>query len=397
MANMQLLDCCHPTQGALERPRYFQRQLLTADDLTQDQMYFMDKLRRQNRYLYGWGTVCGLEVVAAPTAGIPWRVKVTPGYALGPWGDEIYVGEPVHIDLMHCGPGAVTDPCEPDLLHTGGAAIGNTLFLAIKYAECFAQPVRAMPAGCACEEEVCEYSRIRDSFQIECLVELPPSHQPKPPGPLLCDLINGKRLPPCPPCPAEPWVVLAQVTLPALPSTPIADSGIDNITFRRQIYSTALLQEQLIACCCRERPLAFLKVKNVRVLRTPEQEVFNWGSTTRDPMEPIPALRTNIIEIEFTVPVDESTVDNTTFIVIREFRDEHQPGTLAVLSNVVRWVADNNFFFTDNETFTVKLVGGGPKAITSMEGSRLDGEAHQQLPSGDDHEGGDFVFRLIGG
>ena len=254
MASMQLLDCCHPTQGALERVRYFPRQLLTADDLTQDQMYFMDKLRRHNRYLHGWGTVCGLEVVAAPTEGIPWRVRITPGYALGPWGDEIYVGEPVHIDLAHCGPGAVTDPCEPDLLHTGGSALGPTLFLAIKYAECLAQPVHAMPAGCACEEEACEYSRIRDSFQIECLAELPPSHQPRPPDPLLCDLINGKRLPQCPPCPAEPWVVLAQVTLPASPSTQITDSGIDNITFRRQIYSTAVLQEQLIACCCRERP-----------------------------------------------------------------------------------------------------------------------------------------------
>jgi hypothetical protein len=78
------------------------------------------------------------------------------------------------------------------------------------------------------------------------------------------------ELPQYPPCPAEPWVVLAKVTLPASPSTPINDSGIDNITFRRQIYSTAVLQEQLIACCCGERPqpAASLKVANVRVLRT---------------------------------------------------------------------------------------------------------------------------------
>jgi hypothetical protein len=121
MATMQLLDCCHPTQGALERVRYFPRQLLTAEDLTEDQEYFKEKLRRHNWYLHGWGTVCGLEVIAAPTGDIPWRVSITPGYALGPWGDEIYVGEPVQIDLARCGPGAVTDPCEPDLLHTSGS------------------------------------------------------------------------------------------------------------------------------------------------------------------------------------------------------------------------------------------------------------------------------------
>src|SRR5262249_33653907 len=86
-------------------------------------------------------------------------------------------------------------------------------------------------------------------FQIECLTELPPSHQP-PPGPSLCDLIDSRMLPVCPPCPSEPWVVLAKVTLPASTGTDIADNNIDNISVRRQIYSTAVLQDQLIKCCC---------------------------------------------------------------------------------------------------------------------------------------------------
>jgi hypothetical protein len=402
MAHMQLLDCCHPTQGALERVHYFQRQLLTADDLTADQEYFREKLRRHNRYLHGWGTVCGLEVVAAPTGEIPWRVQVTPGYALGPWGDEIYVGEPVHIDLARCGPGAVTDPCEPDLLHTGGSALGPTLFLAIKYAECLAKPVRALPAGCACEEEACEYSRIRDSFQIECLAELPPSHQPKPPDPLLCDLINGKRLPPCPPCPVEPWVVLAQVALPASPSTDITDSSIDNITFRRQIYSTAVLQAQLIACCCREQPqpVASLQVDNVLVLHTldnSEEIVFNWRETPpEDPSQPIDvADRANLIEIVFTEPIDRDSVNDTTFIVSSSL-GVGQPGTLTVSSHVVRWKGNNDFRFRHGQVFIVTLVGDAPDAIKSTHGSRLDGETHEQLPSGDGHEGGNFVFRLRG-
>src|SRR5262245_15867170 len=118
MADLQLLDCLQPGLVTLERVRYFTRQLLTADDMVTDQDYIRQKLRRHNRFLHGWGAVCGLEVTAAPTADAPWRVRIGSGYALGPYGDEIYVAEPVHLDLARCDSGAVTDPCEPGLLHT---------------------------------------------------------------------------------------------------------------------------------------------------------------------------------------------------------------------------------------------------------------------------------------
>jgi hypothetical protein len=381
---MELLDCCHPTQGALERVRYFPRQLLTADDMVTDQEYPREKMRRHNRYLHGWGTVCGLEVVAASTAEMPWRVKVTPGYALGPWGDEIYVGEPVHIDLARCSPGAVTDPCEPDLLHTGGSAIGHTLFLAIKYAECVAQPVRAMPAGCACEEEACEYSRIRDSFQIECLAELPPSHQPKPPDPLLCELINGKRLPQCPPYPAEPWVVLAQVTLPASPSTHITDSSIDNITFRRQIYSTAVLQEQLIACCCRERPQQ-VPAKVIRV-EPPDGAEFDTGEGGNLPRPPA------FIEIFFDKSLQGATVNGNTVRVVRSVNGG--PAESWPASTVDYDDATRSARFTPQQPFgtepsglriyTLTVFGDGPGRILDVDDLALDGD-------GDGSPGGNFT------
>jgi uncharacterized repeat protein (TIGR01451 family) len=110
-----------------------------------------------------------------------------------------------------------------------------------------------MPGGCGCDEEACEYSRVRDSFQIECLAELPPSHEPVTPE-LIWDLLAGHKLPTCPPCPEDPWVVLARVTLPAALSTPLAATMIDNVSVRRQLYRTALLQQQLIACCCGDQP-----------------------------------------------------------------------------------------------------------------------------------------------
>jgi hypothetical protein len=258
MADLQLLDCFQPELVRLERVRFFPRQLLTAADMVTEQDYIRQKLRRHNRFLHGWGVVCGLEVVPQPTAQAPWGVEITPGYALGPYGDEIYVAEPVYLDLAQCGPDAVTSPCEPDVLEGPSDVSGGTLYVAIKYAECTSQPVRAMPAGCACEEVACEYSRIRDSFELACLTELPPS----PPSPLLCEVIAEGTVPPCPLCPEEPWVVLATVVLPA-PGVPVGGDDVDNLTVRRQLYSTAMLQHQLIDCCCgpREQVQADLAVE----------------------------------------------------------------------------------------------------------------------------------------
>jgi uncharacterized repeat protein (TIGR01451 family) len=130
-------------------------------------------------------------------------------------------------------------------------ASGGLIYLAIKYAECNARPVLAMPAGCACEDTACEYSRIRDSFEIDCLADLPASHAPDPTAPSLCDIVSGKVLAICPVCPTEPWVVLAKVTLPASPTAQIADTAIDNRPpLRRIVFSTATIQSQVIACCC---------------------------------------------------------------------------------------------------------------------------------------------------
>jgi hypothetical protein len=247
MADLQLLDCFQPELVRLERVRFFQRQLLSVADMVTEQDYIRQKLRRHNRFLHGWGVVCGLEVIPQPTDEAPWRVEITAGYALGPYGDEVYVGESVFLDLAQCGPDAITSPCEPDVLEGASEVSGGTLYVAIKYAECVTQPVRAMPAGCACDEVACEYSRIRDSFELSCLTELPPSPAP----PLLCELIAANTVPPCPPCPEEPWVVLASVNLPA-PGVGLENSAVDNLV-RRQLYSTAMLQEQLIACCCGPR------------------------------------------------------------------------------------------------------------------------------------------------
>src|SRR5262247_3109912 len=110
MISSQTSTCCAAEGSALERVRYYPRQLLTAYDMDQEQQYFRQKARRHNRFLHGWGVVCGLEVKASPEKGHPWQVVVCPGYAVSPQGDEIWVGEAAMLDLA-TGAQATPDPC----------------------------------------------------------------------------------------------------------------------------------------------------------------------------------------------------------------------------------------------------------------------------------------------
>src|SRR5262245_44888837 len=85
--------------GALMRPRCEPGDYLAAGDLGAEQDWRRQRFRRHNRHLHGWGIVCGLWVAPALDATRPWAVVVCPGYALGPYGDEIFVGCPARVDL----------------------------------------------------------------------------------------------------------------------------------------------------------------------------------------------------------------------------------------------------------------------------------------------------------
>jgi len=114
-----------PDCGGLEclcRPRFFAGQLLTDEDLRRLDHYIVAKNRLHNRYLIGWGVVCGMEVVCNPCDG---TVTVKSGYALSKCGDDIVLcGDtvvavcdlikkcrPAQTDCRAFQPG-VPDPCQ---------------------------------------------------------------------------------------------------------------------------------------------------------------------------------------------------------------------------------------------------------------------------------------------
>jgi hypothetical protein len=213
--NTEPCNCQSQTskQSVNERPRYYARQLITPDDMTLEQDYFRAKLRRHNRYLHGWGVVCGANVVAesAGKATKPWKVIVTPGYILSPYGDEIYISTEQCVDVRKkC---SESQPTEDDYecleARPPAPVTGGTLFIAIRYVEKKTRLIRVPLGGCGCEDNTCEYSRFSDEFEICVLDHCPDSHK-NPPRPTN---IRDLPAPECPECETEPWVVLSAFTV----------------------------------------------------------------------------------------------------------------------------------------------------------------------------------------
>jgi hypothetical protein len=206
------------TGGALERTRFYPRQLVTPDDLTQDQVYFREKHKRHNRLLHGWGVVCGACVRRGRGAC---EVIVEPGYVLGPYGDEIVIDREVTIDVCKLGTGeqdgCCESPADPWCSDVRASCPQGRLYLAVRYDECVTKPVRhpGGGCGCGCDDDACEYSRVRDSYAVAVLRRLPapyttPMRQPTI-GTIYPCLQRTARG--CPPCPPEPWVVLADIVM----------------------------------------------------------------------------------------------------------------------------------------------------------------------------------------
>ncbi len=91
-----------PACGRLQclcRPRFFAGQLLTDEDLNRLDRYIREKSKLHNRYLHGWGVVCGLEASCDDCNSKLVRVK--PGYALSPCGEDVVVCEDYAVDMCN--------------------------------------------------------------------------------------------------------------------------------------------------------------------------------------------------------------------------------------------------------------------------------------------------------
>lgn len=100
--------CCPACTGlqCLDRTRFFAGQLLSEADLNNEQSYWLAKSRLHNRYLNGWGVVCGMQVTCGECDG--W-VTVHSGYAIDPCGSDIIVCEDQNFNVAQ----AIQQCCTP--------------------------------------------------------------------------------------------------------------------------------------------------------------------------------------------------------------------------------------------------------------------------------------------
>jgi hypothetical protein len=137
-----------PQSPALIRVRYFEGQLLTADDLRAEQEYFRAKSRLQNRWLSGVGVVTGLDVTIDPdSAGdAEPAVHVSPGCAITPEGELLVVETPC---IVRC-------------------ASKSPAYVVLRYVE------RAVAAQPAIGANATEPTRIEEGVAIEIAGSAPP-------------------------------------------------------------------------------------------------------------------------------------------------------------------------------------------------------------------------------
>ena len=116
----------------MKRVRYFDGMLLSTADFRLEQQYLREKQKMHNRWLHGYGVVCGLDVSISKGA-----IRISPGLALSCTGDEIAIDERLEAPLPET---------------------KNNAYLTIRFQERETDPV---PAG-----DGFENSRVEETYEI---------------------------------------------------------------------------------------------------------------------------------------------------------------------------------------------------------------------------------------
>jgi hypothetical protein len=164
-------ECPTCDEPQLARNTLFDGKPMSARDFLDEQTYFLGKHRRHNRYLHGWGTVCGLPVEQHPNPACRSQyVVVQPGLAIDCCGREILVRSPAMADLRalaiaawHAREGA---DAPPDTL-------AHRLSLTLEYVECPAEPVPAVFDGCGQGDSACLPGKLVDGYRFGVALDRP--------------------------------------------------------------------------------------------------------------------------------------------------------------------------------------------------------------------------------
>jgi DNA-binding beta-propeller fold protein YncE len=149
------------------RNHWFWGKCIVPRDLTDEQSFFLEKLRLHQQRLHGIGIVCGLELKQHPNITCQDRlVLLTPGSAVDCCGHDILVLEQDVIDLSHF-PAVAALVATPD-------GKPHTLRFCIRYRECPTEEVPVLYDECACDDTRCAPNRILETYSVEVELDPPP-------------------------------------------------------------------------------------------------------------------------------------------------------------------------------------------------------------------------------
>ncbi len=143
-----------------ERNRYFYGKLLSVDDFEAEQRYMNDKRRMLNRFLYGTGVVCGMQVVEVDDL----TVSLERGLALDFSGREIVVASPVTKRLS---------AIEGYSRYAASGGERQELYLCIAYDEQMKEPIHNISRVNDEQEE--EFNKYQEGYRLFVTEEEPDS------------------------------------------------------------------------------------------------------------------------------------------------------------------------------------------------------------------------------
>lgn len=221
-----------------ERNNFFYGKLMTVRDFELEQSYFIEKNKLLNRFLHGWGVICGLEVIPHEC---PKKVVLKPGIALDCYGNEIVVPREIEIDLAE-----ENEEIPPE---------GKTVYVCIKYLECDVEPVPVLINECSCDDTAMKSSIKRESFEYKILQTEPEKSHILEFFDMNCEDVLKRliteSLDPCQDC-EDGCVVLAGVTFTG--DTAVSADDIDNVTYRQIVLSNKKLLSLITSLYCKLNP-----------------------------------------------------------------------------------------------------------------------------------------------
>jgi hypothetical protein len=171
--------------NGLDRPLYFDRQLLQAEDLALEQGFGDFRLALLARNCIGWGVAAGLILRIEPGQGNVGALSVSPGYALTPMGREVYLPAEVRFEAVEA---LIRELCRdlPDCRNVDAAGSAENrggavmAWVIARIAEQDGGLRTAFPEGCGHPGNNTRPSRRCGGARIEIVCAIAPPHSDPP-------------------------------------------------------------------------------------------------------------------------------------------------------------------------------------------------------------------------